>query len=143
MKAEDIFVNCNIAIKAFDSSLEDNSTTPKASVSCQRLMFFLWGAANDLLEPQNCVIATNNHIKQAHKELHEKHILPLSASVPIPSLTQPPSGCLSELLDGISFAKYRRVLESFGSFSHVLYCMMVQNSNLCCSIWGSSVYLFR
>ena len=75
-KPEDLFMACVAAINAFDGSLAPDSTTPKASTSCRRVLFFLWATATKTIDPVVTVPPTAPFILPHHKTIQDLHILP-------------------------------------------------------------------
>ena len=47
---EELMMDCIVAIKAFDTLHKEDKEFPKASVTCKRIIQFLWAASHSLLE---------------------------------------------------------------------------------------------
>ena len=46
---EDVLIDCIVAIKAFDTLHKEDKEFPKASVTCKRILQFLWAASHSRL----------------------------------------------------------------------------------------------
>ena len=99
-KAANILVECISTMNAFDSSLEDGSDIPKASDSCQDVIFFLWAASKKLIDPTISVEPEDCHIKAFCEELHDKHILASTLAAPNSEDVVPPSNTTFSSLSG-------------------------------------------
>ena len=110
-KAANLLVECISTINAFDSSLEDSSDVPKASESCQDVIFFLWAASKKLIDPTISVKPEDCHINSFCEELHDRHILTFTLAAPNSEDVVPPSNTTFSSLAG-SIAGLMTHLES-------------------------------
>ena len=99
-KAEHLFVACLATIKAFDASLDPAATTPKATDSCKRVLFFLWCMATKAIDPVVTVTPSSPFILDHHKAVHELHVLPSGAIPPSAAGTTAPSAATFTALAG-------------------------------------------
>jgi len=102
MTSEDLFIECLTAIKAFDSTHEDNPTFHKAPLSRKRVIQFLWVAANSSISLVVLIPHDSGHTKKFKDDIQENFIISSSLLSPNPTTVSGPSdSTLSSLLGSI------------------------------------------
>jgi len=95
-------IDCLTAIKAFDTTYKDDADFSLASISCRRLVQFLWAAANNHLNIVVSIPHDTGYTKKFKDELQEKFILGSSLISPNPgSLAAQSDATLSGLSGSI------------------------------------------
>ena len=100
LQPEELCMDCIVAIKAFDTLHKEDKDFPKASVTCKRILQFLWAASHSLLELTISITQDSGHITKFNGDLHEKFILKGSLQNPNPSSVTGPSDATLSYLSG-------------------------------------------
>ena len=90
------------ACKAFDTVHAADADFPDSLTACKRILYFLWGAANNKIPPTISIPQNDGIVQQYRLDLEEKHILSAAPIAPAAAgVTGPSDKTLGSLASNI------------------------------------------